>query len=278
MNLHERYNLVLPALKNAGEMAMSFSRKLDLEIEQKGNNLGPVTEADQAVSEYLMAEFKAFFPNDLLISEEAPPPAESGQKFAWLIDPIDGTKEFIKRNGQWSIMVGLLDENRQPIMGFVYEAEAGTLYSAIKGEGSFRVNLTSQQPPQRLSCNTNIPASEATLLQSLSHSSDAAERIAPELGINRIMHQGSLGLKLARIAENRAQLYFNFSRRTHLWDLCAGEVILREAGGFVGHPNEQPVEYSLEQLVIKEPFLATAGGPLTAKACHQARLHFDEIN
>ncbi|KTD23375.1 inositol monophosphatase [Legionella lansingensis] len=257
--LDKELQVVIDFAYKAGNIVKNI-RSRGYKIFDKGKHLGLVTEADQEVSQFLVKSMKQVFPDDLIISEEEPLPPKSAQADRiWFIDPIDGTSDFISGSNEWSVMLGLAIKGEAQL-GVVYQPDTQELYYAIKDCGSF---FTKPQKNQPLQVNTVSDPARAILIQSRSHWSTRAENIAKELGINKIIKHGSLGLKLGKIAKGEADLYFNFSGHCHLWDLCAPEIILNEAGGKLLTASTNRLIYCAGETRIKEGFLATTNSLAT---------------
>jgi len=239
-------------------------RKTGYKVWDKGKHLGQVTEADQAVSDFLIREIETVFPNDVIVSEESEKPhGIITAKRIWFIDPIDGTREFIEGKTEWSIMIGLTID-ASPCLGVVYQPDEKKLYYAAKGYGAF-VKTPDQTLAIQVSSTSELD--KATLIQSRSHWSNQAGAFAQKMNIINILKLGSLGLKLAKIAESDADLYLNFSGRCHLWDVCAPEAILLEAGGVVSLSSGKQIRYELGDHLIHEPFFAS-NAYLFEKLCY----------
>ncbi|KTD04668.1 3'(2'),5'-bisphosphate nucleotidase CysQ family protein [Legionella feeleii] len=251
-SLDNELALAIALARKAGQVVRDIRTK-GYKIQEKDKQQGPVTEADQAASDLLLQEIRQVFPHDLLISEEAPLPSEANPvSRIWFIDPIDGTKEFIANNGDWAVMIGLAI-NGNSCLGVVYQPDLDRLYYATKGNGAF---LIKPQGRKRLKVSATSEPTQAVLIQSHSSHNKKTEQLITQLGISKILRQGSVGLKLGVIAEGRADLYFNFSGYCHLWDLCAPEIILQEAGGGVLLSSGKSILYNLDEIKIKEKFLA----------------------
>ena len=252
--LNYELTTIINLTKKAGALIQNI-RSRGFEIKYKGDVSDPVTEADLAASDFLMKEISRYFPNDLIVSEEAPLPEEaSEQKRIWFIDPIDGTKEFINNGQEWSVMVGLAQHNR-PILVVVFWPMEDKLYYATKDQGAFMESRGSRvklqvTPPQELK--------EARILQSRGHYDNKVDEIAKQLGITHVLKQSSIGLKLGSIAEGKADLYFNLSGKCHLWDLCGPEIILLEAQGALITDSGLLISYHSKTSVIREKFIATS--------------------
>ncbi|WP_133129725.1 3'(2'),5'-bisphosphate nucleotidase CysQ family protein [Legionella yabuuchiae] len=240
--------------KEAGEIAVRVQKK-GYQVWDKGNGNNPVTEADKATSEYIIKKLKKSFPDDLIISEEAPVPQSLDEHpRIWFVDPIDGTKEFIKGLNEWSVMIGLA-EHGTSVLGVVYQPVTKELYYATKGGGSF---YSSEHHVSKNQVRVVSNTQETILIQSRSHWSPEAESVAKQFGITNSIQHGSIGLKFGLIARGKADLYMNFSRHCHLWDVCGPEIILEEAGGVVSAVNGTPLNYHSVTTVINQGFLAAS--------------------
>lgn len=251
-SLTTELELAIALARKAGQIVRDIRTK-GYKIQEKDKQQGPVTEADQAVSDLLLQEIKQVFPHDLLVSEEAPLPSKVNPvSRIWFIDPIDGTKEFIANSDGWAVMIGLAIDGCS-CLGVVYQPDLDRLYYAIKGSGAF---LSKSQDIEPIKVSNISEPSQAVLIQSYRSHNARTEQLIAQLGISKTLKQGSIGLKLAVIAEGRADLYFNFSGYCHLWDLCAPEIILQEAGGGVLLSSGKKIVYNLNEIMIKEKFLA----------------------
>ncbi|GGI77403.1 3'(2'),5'-bisphosphate nucleotidase CysQ family protein [Legionella impletisoli] len=239
----------------AGEIALHVQKK-GYQVWNKGaeaNN--PVTEADKAISEHVVLRLKELFPHDLIISEEAPlPTTVDDEQRIWFVDPIDGTKEFIKGLNEWSVMIGLSEQGKS-VVGVVYQPITQVLYYATKEGGSF---YSSQNQVFKNQVRTLPTIKEAVLIQSRSHWSLKAKAIAEQFGITRSIQHGSIGLKFGLIARGHADLYMNFSGHCHLWDLCAPEIILTEAAGVVSSTSGNALNFHSVNTLVNHGFWAAS--------------------
>lgn len=248
----QELELAIQFAKQGGTLAQEIRAK-GYSVQEKGNNQGPATEADLAVSALLLTNIQQNFSEDTLVSEEASPPFSSFNKRIWFVDPIDGTKEFIRGQSDWSVMIGLA-VNGRPVMGVVYRPDNDELYYASIHNGAFHCKGRSTK---QLKVNTISKPENSILIQSRSHRSSEADDLAKALGVKETFSLGSIGLKLGKIAEGKADLYFNFSGHCHLWDLCGPEAILQEAGGIVTLSSGARIDYSLDKIKLQESFVAT---------------------
>ncbi|VEG90205.1 inositol monophosphatase [Legionella spiritensis] len=262
--LQQELDLAIALCREAGSVAQEIRSK-GYDVREKENHHGPVTEADLAANTLLLQGIARFFGNDTIVSEEAPVVgAVDARHRVWFLDPIDGTREFIAGREDWSVMVGLAIQGR-PRLGVVFQPDTDCLYFAVHGCGAFRV-VSGETTRLKVRVVTDIE--KAILIQSHSHWSQEVEEFAGKLGITQTIKYGSLGLKLALIAAGKADLYCNFSRRCHLWDLCGPEMILSEAGGRVLSVSGNDMLYPAHDPVIRERFLA-AHADLSAQLVSQ---------
>jgi 3'(2'), 5'-bisphosphate nucleotidase len=253
-------HLLYPELERAlqyaievGDTILSIKQKGYEVRDKQGEGFNPVTEADEAASQFLLEHLSQSFPEDAFISEEAPIPSMiNPQQRIWYIDPIDGTKEFIKGISEWSVMIGLAI-NGNPELGVVYQPDLKEGYYAVKGGGAY---FFSPNESRRIQVRCNQHAKDNILIQSRSHWCESAQKIAGELGIVQTLKHGSIGLKLGLIAQAKADLYLNFSGHCHLWDTCGPEAILNEAGGKVVMHGGRKLNYHTNETLIKQSFAA----------------------
>jgi 3'(2'), 5'-bisphosphate nucleotidase len=144
-----------------------------------------------------------------------------------MVDPMDGTREFIEHRDEFSVMIGLAIEGI-PVLGVVYQPTAGKLFYAAAGGGAF-LDAAGETSPLRVS--TEHVASRLVLAESRSHRSARVHAIQERLRIPKSIRSGSVGLKVGMLCEGRAHLYVHTGSRTHLWDTCGPDAILTESGG-----------------------------------------------
>jgi 3'(2'), 5'-bisphosphate nucleotidase len=218
------------------EAALAIVRRAGAEVHalQKGE-LGvemkpgdePVTIADRRGSEIILEGLLADFPNDPVISEELPPPpnAQASSRL-WFVDPIDGTKDFIRGEDGYSVMLGLVVDG-VPTLGVVYQPVQDRMFYATP-DGAF---VTTRDGTTPLRVSTIDEAGAIRLVASKSHRSPDIDRVKERLGIRDEENIGSVGVKLCLIAAGAYDLYVNPQAKTKAWDTCAPEAILVRAGG-----------------------------------------------
>jgi 3'(2'), 5'-bisphosphate nucleotidase len=195
-------------------------------VEWKGPG-DPVTEADRAAGRHITASLQQSFPADAIVNEEeGEPPRWRQNPRVWFVDPMDGTREFVARRGEFAVMVGLIVEG-EPVVGVVYQPTRDKMYYAARRYGAY---LNEGGAETRLTLPDVSDPSALVLAVSRSRPSRLAESVRRQLKIPRSLACGGLGLKIGLLVEGQAHAYIQ-EGPVGLWDACAPEVILREAGG-----------------------------------------------
>ncbi len=235
--------VALALAREAGAEAVRL-RDGGLVIEMKPGD-EPVTHADKRASELILAGLARAFPDDPVISEEAPPPPGAlAATRKWFVDPIDGTKDFIRGTDGFAVMIGLVIDGR-PALGVVYQPTLDRMFHASP-EGAF---VWTSGGIERLAVSTVATAGETRLVSSASHRTSDHDQIKQTLGIGDELAVGSVGVKLCLIAMGVRDLYVNPSAKTKAWDTCAPEAILVAAGGRLTDLFDAPIAYdTLPQL------------------------------
>ncbi|MBA3457055.1 MAG: 3'(2'),5'-bisphosphate nucleotidase CysQ [Deltaproteobacteria bacterium] len=203
----------------------------------------PVTAADRRASELIVAGLAAAFPGDPIISEELPSSASMlDTPRVWLIDPIDGTKDFIRGGDGFAVMIGLVLDG-VPVLGVVYQPTLDRMFFATPDGGA---HVAVSGAVQRLAVSTVTAAADARLVASASHRSADIDRVKAELGIDNELNVGSVGVKLCLIANGSRDLYVNPAAKTKAWDSCAPEAILAGAGGKLTDLFGRAIDYRTE--------------------------------
>ena len=204
------------------------------------SDASPVTAADTAAEAYIIVGLKQHFLNIPIIAEEQ---QAAGHHIAvadlfFLVDPLDGTKEFISRNGEFTVNIGLI-KNGQPISGVVYAPALNEIYVGEVGLGAFRAQIPSPQFTEITA--RPCPRLGPTILTSRSHRDVETEAFITAQKPAAVSNAGS-SLKFCRLAEGNADLYPRFGR-TMEWDTAAGHAVLSAAGGKVTKPDGTPFTY-----------------------------------
>lgn len=227
-------------------------------VEQKINaldELEEVTAADREANELIVGRLRREFPDDGILAEESSDSEHRLDKDrVWLIDPMDGTKNFIRRDGDFAVQIGLA-VNGESVAGVVYQPVRDVLYRAVRHEGSWIEEQ--DKPAARMSVSSRTQPNEMVLASSRSHRSPRMERVVGAFGFKDEMRRGSVGVKIGLIAEQRADLYLHLSPSTKQWDTCAPEIILVEAGGRLTDLFGQPIRYNGVRIDNRNGIVAT---------------------
>lgn len=258
MNLFEKINI--DEIKNialsAGRLIMQIYEK-DFSIEYKDDN-SPLTQADTKSNELICDRLKLLYPKIPIMSEENKQVAYEIRKdwdCYWCIDPIDGTKEFIKKNGEFTVNIALICKG-EPVLGIVYAPALQELYSAKKGDGAFKEVLSAKyevlsKDKLPLISQKNLKE-KTTVVASKSHLSSETQEFIDNLALNTShLALTSIGssLKFCMIAEGSADIYPRLAP-TMEWDTAAADVIVREAGKMTYQfESQEPLMYNKENLL-----------------------------
>jgi 3'(2'), 5'-bisphosphate nucleotidase len=222
----------------------------DQVVEQKTDHT-PVTAADRCADAIITAGLKKLTPHLPILSEEGAEPAfaerQQWQQY-WLVDPLDGTTEFIERSGEFCVNIALI-ENNQPVLGVIYAPALKVAYEACRGFGAFKYNETNLYDFIQ---TRRVGASKVVAL-SRRHG-QRAHGYGHRLGEHEFIYQGS-ALKICLVAEGAADVFPRFGK-TSEWDTAAGQCILEEAGGRLMDLNGQELQYNTRASLINPEFLA----------------------
>ncbi len=201
-------------------------------VEHKVNALQEmeeVTAADREANDLIVGELASEFPDDGILAEESTDTEHRLTKDrVWLIDPMDGTKNFVQRDGDFAVQIGLICKER-PVVGVVYQPVRDILYRAVHEQGAWKESA--HNSAERMTVSTRTDLAEMVLASSRSHRSARMDRVVEAFGFRHETRRGSVGVKIGLIAERHADLYLHLSPSTKQWDTCAPEIVLTEAGG-----------------------------------------------
>jgi 3'(2'), 5'-bisphosphate nucleotidase len=240
------------AARAAGHAAMRFYGTASAVSKEGGS---PVTEADHAANAVIVAALADAFPADAILSEES---ADSAARLeverVWIVDPLDGTKEFLAQNGEFAIMIGLAVRGRA-VLGAVYQPANDILFAAAEGQGAW-VERGGERTPLR----AGAPGKDGLrLVGSRSHPDALLVRMQEALGITDVRPSGSVGVKCGLIALGERDLYVHPVPYLKEWDTCAPEAVLRAAGGEVTDCRGEPLRYNKPD--PRQPHGIVACGP-----------------
>lgn len=244
------------ALSAADKILEIYQQDFTVEFKDKEE---PVTIADKEADLIITRQLRQKFPSDKIFSEEngLDQPVKANSR-VWYIDPIDGTREFIKKNGEFAIQIGLADEENLEF-GLVYQPVGQNLYVAAPGQGCW------WHSPDLGWQRLQIPAkvgTEIVLVISRSHPSRLGQKIHEALGGTGIISHGGVGLKLMAIAKGHGHYYVNCSNNTKAWDLAGPELLFREAGGVVSQLDGSRFSYLPEAFRHEKGLVASSSQAL----------------
>jgi 3'(2'), 5'-bisphosphate nucleotidase len=240
-NLDDMHHVIAIA-KKAGETIMQIYQK-DFSVEYKEDQ-SPLTEADLASHHLICGELSKLYPDIPILSEESADNFNLADENAlfWCVDPLDGTKEFIKKNDEFTVNIALV-QNQQPIIGVIGVPAKNLVYAAVKGGGAFK-----QHGDNELQKIQVKPQDSDNLIfaVSRSHLDDHTKAMVDEYQAE--MMQAGSALKLAFVAEGLVDVYPRFGP-TMLWDVAAGQCIIEEAGGQVlWADHHHPMTYNIKHM------------------------------
>ena len=250
------YSAITAALE-AGKAILEIYQSGDFDIQVKGDN-SPLTKADMASHQKIAAYLEKT--NIPILSEEGkaiPFKERKGWKQLWIVDPIDGTKEFIKRNGEFTVNIALI-ENQKPSIGVIFVPATKDLYFSTREKGSYKLNvdLENYDVTTIISKGNKLPLKRTnktfTIVASRSHMSQDTEAYVQEMrmkhGDVKLISKGS-SLKLCMVAEGQADCYPRFAP-TMEWDTAAGQAICEHAGfKVIDWKTKEPMLYNREELL-----------------------------
>lgn len=218
------------------------------------------TAADKGSQEIILGHILSRFPNDAVCAEESTATLidrlHTGDRL-WIVDPIDGTRGFAMKNGEFSVMIAFVDNGRIGV-GVVDQPAAGRRTYASLGVGCWRMD-TSMARPERCCVTEVAMLNEATLTQSRSRTAGKKSRWVEALAPAKVIESYSAGIKLALVARGESDIYLNTYDNFSDWDICAGHILVTEAGGRVTGTGGEELRYGLHGAVQSHGLLATNG-------------------
>ena len=249
MNLENLTEVARAIAMEAGEKIMAIYDSADFGIEHKGDN-SPLTAADLAAHHHIVAALQELTPEYPILSEEsAKIPFAERQSWStyWLIDPLDGTREFIKKNGEFSVLIALI-HNHEPVLGVVHAPAIETSWFASLGNGAFKqtgdtvVALSARETPEKV-----------TVVGSRSHAGESLKSFLGQIGEFELVSMGSI-LKACLVADGNADVYPRLGP-TSEWDTAAAHIIVEEAGGYMTKTDGTALRYNTKDSLLNPYFL-----------------------
>ena len=242
---------------DAGEVILNYYNE-DVDVIYKDDE-SPLTKADLASHKIITDSIKKITPDIPILSEEEFIDWKIRKKWKkyWLIDPLDGTKEFIKKNDEFTVNIALIENNR-PILGVIYTPALNELFYSIKNFGSYKIltkkKLNTLKEAKRISINKK-KSNKIKIVGSRSHSNPILDKwVNKNFNEFDILQKGS-SLKFCLIAEGSADIYPRFGP-TSEWDIAAGHIILEEAGGKLKSIENKEILYNEKENILNPDFFA----------------------
>jgi len=242
-DLQHELDVAVRLARQAGNLIMCHYRT-GLAVDHKAGD-EPVTAADHAADDLISAGLRAAFPDDGLLTEESEDDLSRLEKErVWIVDPLDGTTEFITETGEFAVQIALTKQGA-PVLGVVYQPPNDHLYYALQGRGAYQVN---DGRATRLRVSSALDPAKMCLVASRSHYSDFLEAARQTFGIQKVKRMGSVGLKVGVVARGLCDLYLatNVAKE---WDICAPHALMLEAGGVLTDLCGEPLVYNKAEIV-----------------------------
>jgi 3'(2'), 5'-bisphosphate nucleotidase len=237
---------LLSAARGASELVMRVYGEADVGAELKGPN-DPVTRADKEANAYILARLHADLPGIPIVAEESDASAFQGfeaERAALFVDPVDGTRDFIAKNGEFCVMIGLAEEGRATVgvvLCPVFQGARRT-YGAAEGLGAFLFDDGDARTPIHVAAVTDF--SDVRCAVSRFQRSKSVDAKLASLACKELVTIGSSGIKGVQVANGGVELYAHPSRgKVKLWDACAPDAIVRAAGGLLTDARGVPFDY-----------------------------------
>ena len=253
MNIKEHLDDLLALVRRADRAIMDIYGTDFAVVEMKSEDNSPLTQADLASNEIITKGLAELFPDIPVVSEEGDKEQNKqtvqGGTF-WLVDPLDGTREFVARSGQFCVAIALIVEGR-PQFGLFSIPTTNTVYYGGPDMGSYRkVGDDAPEPIRVATTPTNI-----VLGSRIDQGGPAADYITEHYSDHELVSIGSM-LKYALIAEGKADVYPCIGRPLKLWDVASGQAVIEGAGGTVTRPDGSPIDYH-NQTLLAGDFIAS---------------------
>ena len=243
----------------AGEIIRAHYARSEIAVDTKADD-SPVTQADRDANVAILEILRAAFPDDAIVSEETPDDAARiAKQRVWIVDPLDGTKDFVQRSGEFAVHVGLA-VGGEAVVGAVYLPVVSELYSASAGHGAWR-DANGARTRLRVSSTADLRALKVGT--SRAYPSAALQAFLDGAGITQRVARGA-STKLCAVAAGELDVVVNVSSSEWEWDTCAPEVIVREAGGLYTDTAGMPFRYNQRDLKHHKGSICSNG------ACHAA--------
>ncbi|MDD3530979.1 MAG: 3'(2'),5'-bisphosphate nucleotidase CysQ [Candidatus Pacebacteria bacterium] len=264
--LSEDAQKILNIADQAGSILLKHFKTV-LEIDYKKDEFDPVTLADRESDNFIREQLYTLYPNDLILSEENDDVPKEYIGRVWMVDPLNGTKSFVKGSGTFAVVIGLV-VNGVPILGCVNVPAQNKVFCAEKGKGAFekvsgafeKIHTSSVHEIQESCLITREQSNEVRPIE---------EKLNQLPFLKRV--EGISGAKVCMIARGDAEVHINTNFRACKWDTAAPQIILEEAGGVVSDLDGQPINYKKESVDLDRSYVASANMELHLKIIEELR-------
>lgn len=252
--------------RQAGQLAASMRE--GVAISQKTGPQDMVTAADIELSRLITSELESRFPGDLIISEEGEHPSEcSADQRIWLVDPIDGTDNYIRNDGQYAVMVGLLVE-MQPVFGWVYAPASDRVYFGGPDYGAWQMN--GRQSAEKIPLAQKLDRTGSTKIMMGFRDRKSHPWVQEITGVEFIK-SGSVGLKVAKILDDQADMFIHLSGKLKVWDTAGPVAIALGAGLEAGRLESDGLDFPLPRVQHECTVVIGRAGSLSWSRAHLIR-------
>lgn len=252
MNYERELQVAIEAVNAVRDVILDVYNSPDLGVEIKEDN-SPVTKADKAADKIIRQILSNAFPNYALLTEESFDDKKRLENdYVWIVDPIDGTKDFVAKNGEFTVNIGLSYKHKA-VLGVILAPVTGEIYFGVENEGSFYLK-NKDAKPEKIHVNNKVE--NLTTLVSRFHTNETEQNMIKKHA-DKIKYQKTIGatLKGCIIARGLAEMSYRFSSNTKEWDTCAMQVIVEQAGGHILKFDGTPICYNREDVYNRDGYV-----------------------
>jgi 3'(2'), 5'-bisphosphate nucleotidase len=254
---HDTAEITLAIAREAAALVMRvYATQFEVEYKSKDD---PVTRADREANALICERLARAFPGAPVVAEESDPSAYAGFESAdavWFVDPLDGTREFVERNGEFAVMVGLAERGRATV-GVIAAPAWGRAFVGVVGEGAWEVAANGSRSPICVSSRATLEG--ASIVVSRSRTPLRLAALVASVGAREAAVHGSSGLKGVLVATGVHDVYLHPGRAGMRWDACATDALVCAAGGAFTDADGVPIDYAAQDLVNAGGLVATNG-------------------
>jgi 3'(2'), 5'-bisphosphate nucleotidase len=244
-------HVALDAAKKASRAVMSvYEEEFTSHLKDDDS---PITKADLQSNE-IIKQILSVSGHHILSEEDADDVSRISQEKIWIVDPLDGTSDFVNRTGEFTIMIALV-QNKTPVLGVISRPTTNTIFLAQKGFGAFKLE---NDEWSRLRVSQTKDLTQCKAVGSRFHLTEQEKEFFKKLGVASFESRGS-SLKVAEICQGLADLYLTTSNKIKQWDTCASHCLITESGGKITDMFGNPVLYNTEKLNHENGLIVTNG-------------------